>query len=46
VARALALSPKTVGNHLQAAYAQAGISTQAGATFFAMQHGLLDAELG
>lgn len=42
IARRLVISPKTVGNHIQAIYMKAGVATRAAATVFAMQHGLLD----
>ncbi len=41
VAVALGISPKTVGRHIEHIYAKAGVSTRAGATLFAMEHGLL-----
>jgi len=41
VATALGISPKTVGRHIEHVYAKAGVSTRAGATLFAMEHGLL-----
>jgi HD-GYP domain-containing protein (c-di-GMP phosphodiesterase class II) len=41
VAAALGISPKTVGRHVEHIYAKAGVSTRAGATLFAMEHGLL-----
>jgi HD-GYP domain-containing protein (c-di-GMP phosphodiesterase class II) len=41
VAAALGISPKTVGRHIEHIYAKAGVSTRAGATLFAMEHGLL-----
>jgi HD-GYP domain-containing protein (c-di-GMP phosphodiesterase class II) len=41
VAATLGLSPKTVGHHIEHIYAKAGVSTRAGATLFAMEHGLL-----
>jgi len=41
VARTLGISPKTVGTHLEHIYAKAGVSTRAGATLFAMEHGLV-----
>ena len=41
VARALEISPKTVDFHIQSAYRKMGVSTRAGATLFAMQHGLI-----
>ena len=41
IARALEISPKTVDFHIQSAYRKMGVSTRAGATLFAMQHGLI-----
>jgi HD-GYP domain-containing protein (c-di-GMP phosphodiesterase class II) len=41
VATALGISPKTVGRHIEHIYAKAGVTTRAGATVFAMEHGLL-----
>lgn len=41
VASALGISPKTVGRHVEHIYAKTGVSTRAGATLFAMEHGLL-----
>jgi DNA-binding CsgD family transcriptional regulator len=41
VARALGISPKTVGRHIEHVYAKAAVTTRAGATLFAMEHGLL-----
>ena len=41
VARALGVSVKTADHHVQNAYAKIGVSTRAGATLFAMEHGLL-----
>jgi HD-GYP domain-containing protein (c-di-GMP phosphodiesterase class II) len=41
VAAALGISPKTVGHHIEHIYAKAGVTTRAGATLFAMEHGLL-----
>ena len=41
VARELGVSAKTADRHVQNAYAKIGVSTRAGATVFAMQHGLL-----
>ena len=43
VAASLGISPKTVGRHVEHIYAKAGVSTRAGATLFAMEHGLLAA---
>jgi len=37
----LGVSPKTVDNQVQSIYAKAGVRTRAGATLFAMEHGLL-----
>lgn len=42
VARRLGISPKTAGNHLQHVYAKLEVSTRAGASLFAMEHGLLE----
>lgn len=41
IARALAISPKTVDNHAQRIYAKIGVSTRGGATLYAIEHGLL-----
>lgn len=41
IARALGITPKTAGNHIERIYAKAGITTRAAATLFAMEHGLL-----
>ncbi len=41
IAWALEISPKTVDFHIQSAYRKMGVSTRAGATLFAMQHGLI-----
>lgn len=41
VAAALGISPKTVGHHVEHLYTKAGVTTRAGATLFAMEHGLL-----
>jgi HD-GYP domain-containing protein (c-di-GMP phosphodiesterase class II) len=43
VAATLDISPKTVGHHIEHIYAKAGVTTRAGATLFAMEHGLLSA---
>jgi HD-GYP domain-containing protein (c-di-GMP phosphodiesterase class II) len=40
VARALGISVKTADRHIQNAYRKIGVSTRAGATLFAMEHGL------
>jgi HD-GYP domain-containing protein (c-di-GMP phosphodiesterase class II) len=39
----LGISAKTVGHHVESIYAKASVRTRAGATLFAMQHGLLTA---
>jgi HD-GYP domain-containing protein (c-di-GMP phosphodiesterase class II) len=41
VARALGISVKTADRHIQNAYRKAGVSSRAGATLFAMEHGLV-----
>jgi DNA-binding CsgD family transcriptional regulator len=41
VAARLGITPKTVGHHVEHIYAKAGVTTRAGATLFAMEHGLL-----
>jgi len=41
VASRLGISPKTVGHHVEHIYAKAAVATRAGATLFAMEHGLL-----
>jgi DNA-binding CsgD family transcriptional regulator len=41
VATALGISHKTVGHHIEHLYAKAGVTTRAGATLWAMEHGLL-----
>ena len=41
VAATLGISPKTVGRHIEHIYAKTGVTTRAGATLFAMEHGLL-----
>ena len=41
VARALGISVKTADRHIQNSYAKIGVSTRAGATLFAMEHGLV-----
>ena len=35
------ISPKTARNHIEHIYAKIGVSNRAGASLFAMQHGLL-----
>jgi DNA-binding NarL/FixJ family response regulator len=44
MAEALVVSPKTVGHHLESIYRKAGVSTRAGATIFALRHGLVGEE--
>ena len=44
IARRLVISPKTVGNHVEHIYAKIDASTRAGASLFAVQHGLLPEE--
>jgi len=41
VARRLGISVKTADTHIQHIYAKIGVSTRAGATIFAMEHGLV-----
>jgi DNA-binding NarL/FixJ family response regulator len=41
VARRLGISAKTCDHHIQSLYGKAGVSTRAGATLFALEHGLL-----
>ncbi|WP_409331579.1 response regulator transcription factor [Trujillonella humicola] len=41
VAAALAISPKTVGRHVEHIYAKTGVTTRAAAALFAMEHHLL-----
>jgi DNA-binding NarL/FixJ family response regulator len=41
VARRLGISAKTCDHHIQSLYSKAGVSTRAGATLFALEHGLL-----
>jgi HD-GYP domain-containing protein (c-di-GMP phosphodiesterase class II) len=40
IGRTLGISPKTADNHIQNLYAKIGVRTRAGATLFAMEHGL------
>jgi DNA-binding CsgD family transcriptional regulator len=42
VARALGITAKTAGTHIERIYTKTGASTRSTATLFAMQHGLLD----
>jgi HD-GYP domain-containing protein (c-di-GMP phosphodiesterase class II) len=41
IARRLNISPKTCDHHIQRVYSKAGVSTRAGATMFALEHGLV-----
>jgi DNA-binding CsgD family transcriptional regulator len=43
VAARLGISEKTAGNHIQNVYGKIDVSTRAGATLFAIEHGLLNA---
>lgn len=45
MARELVLSPKTVGRHVENIYAKLEVSTRAGATLFAMERGLVGAQI-
>lgn len=42
IAAQLSISVRTAGHHVQHIYAKIGTSTRAGATLFALQHGLFD----
>ncbi len=42
IAKDLTVSPKTVDAHIQHIYTKLGVSTRAGATLFAMEHGFVD----
>ena len=39
--KAMVISPKTVGNHLEHVYTKIGVSNRAAASLFAMRHGLV-----
>ncbi len=41
IANQLAISPKTVGHHVEHIYSKAGVRTRAGAALFAVESGLL-----
>ena len=41
VARRLGISPKTCDHHIQRMYGKLGVSSRAGATLFALEHGLV-----
>lgn len=45
VARRLGISPKTCDHHIQSVYGKIGLSTRAGATLFALEHGLVAAAI-
>ena len=40
IARQLGIAPKTCDHHIQSVYAKTGVSSRAGATMFALEHGL------
>jgi DNA-binding CsgD family transcriptional regulator len=44
VASSLVISPKTARNHIEHIYTKIGVSNRAGASLFAVQHGLLPDE--
>jgi HD-GYP domain-containing protein (c-di-GMP phosphodiesterase class II) len=44
IAHRLFISPKTAGNHIANIYTKIGVSNRAGASLYAMQHGLLPEE--
>jgi DNA-binding NarL/FixJ family response regulator len=44
IAGRLVISPKTIGNHIEHIYTKIDASNRAGASLFAMQHGLLPEE--
>ena len=46
IAKRLVIAPKTADAHTQHIYAKIGVSTRAGATLFAIEHGLLDSLAG
>ena len=41
IARALVIAPKTAGNHVEHIYTKIGATNRAGASLFAVQHGLV-----
>jgi HD-GYP domain-containing protein (c-di-GMP phosphodiesterase class II) len=41
IAQQLTITPKTAGHHVQHIYNKIGVSTRAGATMFALEHGLV-----
>jgi DNA-binding NarL/FixJ family response regulator len=46
IARRLAISPKTAGNHVEHIYTKLGVSNRAAAAVRAFQHGLVADDLG
>jgi HD-GYP domain-containing protein (c-di-GMP phosphodiesterase class II) len=42
IARALSITPKTAGHHVQHIYVKLGVSTRVGATLFAVRHGFAE----
>jgi HD-GYP domain-containing protein (c-di-GMP phosphodiesterase class II) len=46
VARQLGISPKTCDHHIQSLYGKSGVSSRAGATLFALEHGLVSQDPG
>jgi len=46
IARRLGIAPKTADGHIQRIYTKLGVRTRAGATLYALQHGLLPAGEG
>ncbi|HUK69582.1 MAG TPA: HD domain-containing phosphohydrolase [Streptosporangiaceae bacterium] len=45
VARKLGISPKTCDHHVQRLYGKVGVSTRAGVTLFALEHGIVSLDL-
>jgi DNA-binding NarL/FixJ family response regulator len=45
IARRLQISPKTVNNHVEHVYSKLGVSNRAAAAMYAMQHGVMDAQV-
>jgi hypothetical protein len=44
IGKRLFITPKTAGNHIANIYTKIGVSNRAGASLYAMQHGLLPEE--
>jgi DNA-binding NarL/FixJ family response regulator len=44
IAHRLGISPKTCDHHIQHLYGKTGVSTRAGATLFALEHGLVSSD--